>query len=272
MDLNKYLNNKTELNLLKRFSTLGNTEAFDRKLLFLTTIAEPEKWYYERDEGKTFSVIFYYIIHTFDRVFRQNKIEINADETVCVFNTGLMNSQGDEILGIFEKSFNYDENKPSSNYWHFSTFRTENERKFLQYSIPKPEIATYFEDFNELYFDPNTEITLNFDHFYDDNYTRLPTELKTLDKSTARIVFNGFLEHTIKKIKRNNRIPVPQFYREKIMFLIPVKIFGTKTVVIAVEKMGDRYIANTVLTMEMAYNCARLINKPESNWLLLTEE
>ena len=272
MELSKFLNDKQDLNLLKRFSTLGSKDAFDKKLNYLTNIADNEKWYYEREDDETFSVIFYYIIHTFDRVFKQNKLVINDDENVCIFNTGLLSNQGDEILGIFEKSFNYNSNNPSSNYWHFSTFLLENDRKFLNYSLNKPEIATYFDNFNELYFDPNTEISLNFDHFYDDNYDRLPTELKTLEKSTARIVFNGFLEHTVKKIKRNNRIPVPQFYREKIMFLIPVRILGTRTVVIAVEKLGDRYVANTVLTMDMAYNCARLLNKPESNWLLIPDE
>lgn len=270
MKLIEYLNDKENLNILKRFATLGNTEVFDNKLKYLTHIAEDEKWYYHQKDGKTFSVIFHYIIHTFDRVFQQGKINVNKDEDICVFNTGLMNNQGDEIIGVFNKSNNYDSSNPFSNYWHFSTFLTENDRKFLNLSLDKPEIATYFDNYNELYFDPNIDISLNFDHFYDDNYIRLPEELKTLDKSTARIVFNGFLDHTIKKIKRNNRIPVPQFYREKIMFLIPVKILGTRTVIIAVERLGDRYVANTVLTMEMAYNCARLINKPESNWLLIT--
>lgn len=268
--LDKYLNSKENLNTLKRFATLGLKEDFDKKLKYLCRIAEDEKWYYLQEDGTSFSVVFYYIIHTFDRVYRQNKIVISKDEEVCAFNTGLLNNQGDEILGIFKKSYKYDATNPFSNYWHFSTFIAENDRKFLNLSLNKPDIATYFEDFNELYFNPNIDIVLNFDHFYDDNYDRLPEELKSLDKSTARIVFNGFLEHTIKKIKRNNRIPVPQFYREKIMFLIPVVAFGTRTVIIAVEKLGDKYVANTVLTIEMAYNCARLLNKPESNWLLIT--
>lgn len=270
MDCKKYLNNKEDLNLLKRYSSLGGKETFDKKLFYLTTIADDEKWYYHTNDSDSFSVIFYYIIHTFDRVIKQNKIFVNEDETYSVFNTGLMNKQGDEILGVFVKSHNFDANDPTSNYWHFKTFYEENDRRFINLSLEKPNIATYFEDYNELYFDPNIEIHLNFDHFYDDNYERLPDELKTLDKDTARIVFEGFLNYTVKKIKRNNRIPVPQFYRENIMFLIPVKVFGTKTVVIAVERIGDRYIANTVLTMEMAYNCARLINRPESNWLLIS--
>src|SRR5690554_6571824 len=119
MNLNKYLNNKEELNLLKRYSSLGSREAFNKKLFYLTTIAEDEKWYYERPKAESFSVIFYYIIHTFDRVFKQNKIIVNSDETLSVFNTGLMNKLGDEILGVFEKSYNYNEDDTSSNYWHF---------------------------------------------------------------------------------------------------------------------------------------------------------
>lgn len=56
------------------------------------------------------------------------------------------------------------------------------------------------------------------------------------------------------------------------MFLIPVKVFGKKNVVIALEKINNTYIANTVLSMGMAYNCARLLNKPESDWLLSENE
>src|SRR5699024_6601497 len=125
-DLGKYLNDKDNLNLLKRFSSLGSTEAFDKKLFYLTKIADNEKWYYKRPNSESFSVIFYYIIHTFDRVFKQNKIFVNSDESLSVFNTGLMNKQGDEILGVFEKSYNYNESDPLSNYWHFKTFYEEN--------------------------------------------------------------------------------------------------------------------------------------------------
>lgn len=271
MEANSYLNNKEHLNIMRRFSNLGSNESFNSKLRYLTTIADDEKWYYNLENGKIFSVIFYYVIHTFDRVYSQNKLIINNEKDKCLFNTGLISNQGDEIFGLFEKSTYYDETDPSSNYWHFKKFIKENEREFISLSMKKPKIADYFSDYNELYFDPNIDISLNFDHFYDDNYDRLPTELQTLDKDIARQVFDGFLNHTIKKIKRNNRIPVPQFYREKIMFLIPVKVFGTKNVIIAVEKIGDTYVANTVLTMEMAYNCARLLTKPESNWLLLSE-
>lgn len=268
-NLDKYLNNNDDINLLKRFASTGSRNSFDSKLEYLTRIAEPENWLYSETNDDKISVIFYYIVHTFDRLFKQNKILINENEEIAIFNTGLLSPQGDEIIGLFEKSEYYNVDDKSSNYWHFKRFVKENERSFIELGLPLPEIASYFEEYNELYFDPNKEISVNFNHFYEDNYDRLPTELQSLDIDVARPAFQGFLDFTVKKIKRNSRIPVPQFYRDKIMFLIPVKVFGTKTVVIAVEEVGNQYIANTVLTMGMAYNCARLITKPESNWLLI---
>ena len=162
----------------------------------------------------------------------------------------------------------HDESKEWSNYWYLSKWIVRSDRDFMQLSLAAPKMASYFEDYNELFFDPELEISPNFDHIYDDNFERLPPEMQQMDKSVACQVFNGFLDHTIKRIKRNLRIPVPQFYRGKIMFLIPVKAFGTSPIVLALEKYGNGYRANTILTLNMAYTCARLLMKPESNWLL----
>lgn len=273
LDLNKYLNNKEELPKLKRFSVLGSTTDYNRKLNYLIKIAEPEEWNQtDYHSGYENSTIFYYIAHTFDRWFYQNKIYIDADENNAFFNTGLMDIQGNEIYGHFTKNKFHNEEDLESNFWYFKGFIKGNEREFITKCAIKPEIATYYDDYNELYFDPSLPIELNFDHFYDDNIKRLPLELSSLEKDIAKSVFIGFLDYTKKKIRRNDRIPVPQFYNGKITFLIPVIVFGTKTVIVAIEKINNVYIANTVLTFGMAYNCARLLNKPESNWLLPTKK
>lgn len=270
--LTKYLNNREDLPKLKRFAVLGNSRAsdFERKLDYLIRIAEKEDWdHTDVDTGYQNSTIFYYIIHTFDRCFDQNKIFIDSSCENAFFNTGLMDSQGNEIFGHFIKSIFFNSNDPSSNYWYLKAFLKSNDKEFVRVCKQRPGTPTYFDNYNELYFDPSLNIEINFDHIYEDNFDRLPDSLKSLDKETARLVFDGFLSFTKKKIMRNNRIPVPQFYDNKITFLIPVKVFDKDYVIIALEKINDQYIANTVLTMGMAYNCARLITKPESNWLLI---
>lgn len=269
MDLNKYLTNSEGTNILRRFAFIGTRENFDFKLKWLERLAEPEKWRFQEGSAEDIYVLFYYIIHTFDQCFRQEKIEITEDQEHASFNTGLMSSSGEEIYGLFTKSTTYDPQKPSSNYWHLDRFLKETDRNYMNTGLKSPEMATFFSDYNELYFDPTYEIVLYFDHIYDDNFDRLPFELQQLDKDVACQVFRGFLNHTIKKIKRNGRIPVPQYYKNKIMFLIPVKSFGKDTIVLALEKYDNKtYRGNTILTMGMAYNCARLLTKPESNWLL----
>lgn len=267
MSIKKYLVGNAELNTLRRFAVLGKREVFDSKLEYLTKIAENETWFLKEGDS-TMSVIFYYIIHTFDRLFEQEKIVIDSSETVAIANTGLMNPQGEEIFYFFVKSLSYDSNDPNSCYWHFKSFILENDSKFISLSLPKPTIATYFEDYNELYYNPNYELVLNFNHIFGDRNERLPEDFRVMPIEDARAIFNGFLERVKKRIKRNNRIPVPQYYKGKIMFLIPVKIIGGKTIIIACEKIGDTYKAHTTLTKSQAYNCARLITKPESNWLL----
>ncbi len=268
-NLLKYLNSKDDIPKLKRFANVGTAHDFNKKLDYLRRHAEPEKWDQTDLHSKyKNSTLFYYIIHTFDRVFEQGKIYVDESEENAFFNTGLMDVQGNEFLGQFEKNNLYDGDIEKYNYWHFKGFVKSNQREFIKICNEKPNIATYYTNYNEVYFDPSLPIELNFNHFYDDNLERLPEELSILDRETARMVFTGFLEFTKKKIKRNDRIAVPQFYNGKIMFLIPVVLFKKKTMVIALEKINNVYVANTVLTMGMAYNCARLLNKPESNWLL----
>lgn len=271
MKLEKYLNNKVDLPLLKRFA-IASGDSFNKKLDYLIKIAEPEEWNQtDVHTKKTNSTVFYYIIHTFDRLFVQNKIYIDELEENAFFNTGLMTSEGNEIFGHLKKSFFYDSANPTSNYWYFKTFLKSNEKEFIIKCKQKPQIATYYNDFNELYFNPDLDIEINYDHIYEDNIDRLPEEIKTIDQDTAKQIFKAALEFTKKKIKRNNRIPVPQYYNSKLMFLIPVRVFVNKTIVVAVEKINRQYIANTILSMGMAYNCARLLNKPEIDWLFLKD-
>ena len=270
MELQDYLIAREDTNLLRRFAVIGNSEALSKKLRYLEHLAEPEKWRFKDPTAfhGVLDVLFYYIVHTFDRCFNQGKISICADESAASFNTGLMTASGEEIFGVFRPFDHYEPDNPLSNYWYLTSFFKESSREFLSLGLDAPAMATYFESYSELYFDPNLEIIVNYEHILKDNYDRLPPEMQQMDPAIAAPVLSGFLDHAKKRIRRNSRIPVPQFYNGRIMFLIPLRAFGDEPMVLAVERYEGHYRANTILTLNMAYNCARLLTKPESNWLL----
>jgi hypothetical protein len=148
-------------------------------------------------------------------VFSQDKIFIDNKEENAFFNTCLLSVQGEEIFGHFTKSLFYNPNESNSNYWYFKAFLKSNDRELLNNCPNYPEIATYFDNFNELYFNVSLTIEINYDHIYDDNFDRLPDDLKTLDKETTRHVFNGFRKLTKKKLKETIEFQFLSFIETK---------------------------------------------------------
>lgn len=81
------------------------------------------------------------------------------------------------------------------------------------------------------------------------------------------------MENVKMRVRRNMRLAVPQYYNGEIMYLLPITIPVDNqrfvTMALAIEKTeSGQYRANTIFTKEMAYEKARLLMKPESNWLM----
>lgn len=62
---------------------------------------------------------------------------------------------------------------------------------------------------------------------------------------------------------------VPQYFEGKVQLLLPLCLHfdDIPDLALVVTKVGNVYQCHTCLTLDMAYNNARLIAKPESNWL-----
>lgn len=82
-------------------------------------------------------------------------------------------------------------------------------------------------------------------------------------------IINGALDTMKKKVSANYKLAIPQYYEGKIQLLLPLCLMSDNKpdVAIAVTKKNNCYQGHTCLTLDMAYNNARLIAKPESNWL-----
>ena len=249
---------------LFEFAYCGN---FTTKIVFLSQIAESEDWYYEQEnvseEIRRTSGLWRYIHYIFSKTLQMKKI-VYVDQ-YAIINTGLLSKNGEDIYMLFEKNTIPD---PKMAKFILKTFLYQSSREMplcLHGHLPEP--IDFFEDHPELiYFDTRFEIIMNVDHIYDDNFIRLPKQMQEFDRITALTLLEGAKIKAIRRIKRNNRLVVPQEYLGNIQYLMPLEILG-EVIPLVLEKNENHYRANTVLTFGMAYSNARLLMKPESSWL-----
>lgn len=256
----KYLSqNDQEKSLLQRFALLGKSEVKDAFFNDLIQLAEPEIWV-TPESGYSYDILFSYFHNTFEKAAKDGLILFSQNEDFACFNTGLLTTNGEDVIALFNKFAN----KYCS--YHLFGFRKESDRQIMENFCETPKVVQYFENPEKIYFNPNFEVIKNLDHILDDNFDRFPEVLRDKGKVHIKSLLIHALDLTIKRCQRNYRIAVPQYYLEKITYLLPVDLDGHK-MALAVEEINKRYRANTIFTLDMAYKNARLLMKPEADWL-----
>ena len=216
----------------------------------LSKIVEKEKW--SNNTYPNNGILANYIVKTYDKLTSEKKIVIG--QNYALFNTGLFNKYYDQIYA-------YQSGTDIS-------FLTGYELSNIGIS-DRPERANYFEHPELLLFDWHYPIDVHYKHILDDerNKDRLPKEF--LNSSNKINIINGALDTMKKKVSVNYKLAIPQYYDGKIQLLLPLCLTSDDIpdVALAVTKKNNCYQGHTCLTLDMAYNNARLIAKPESDWL-----
>lgn len=199
------------------------------------------------------------------RLKEQDKI-VKKDNFYC-FNTGLVTENQQEIFAIFRQG----EKNVS-----FMRFCNESHSALGHYS-PLPDRATYFNDPADLIFDSRLDFRIRIDHIIDDeiNFQRFPSDIQSLSKHQLVNTFNGAIEHAKKRVNRNYKTAIPQFYRGvfvpqgQLQLLLPLCLKDPAKADLALAIFKDKgfYSGRTCLTLDMAINNARLIAKPDDEWL-----
>lgn len=253
-----------EVNLFD-YAFCGTADVFAKAIANLAAIAEDENWSFD---GRPYSVLYNYIKGTFRQCYVQGKVLVSDDGEYSCFNTGLLTKHGNDIVGFFAKN-KYEDVQD----WYLVSFRDVSDRQFLNAFDCVPEIATYTDNYEELYFNPNYPLILNIDHILDDNWERI-SDVVPMSKRVVHKLIESAVADAKKQVRRNVRLAVPQYYNNKISYLLPLRIpledsDDTVVMALAIELTAKKhYRANTIYTKEMAYECARLIMRPESNWLM----
>lgn len=139
------------------------------------------------------------------------------------------------------------------------------------FSSNLPDIANFFEKPELLIFNPKCELIPDIEHIITDNKSRFPAHLQNADDSELRRQLVGAIDEVKKKVRTNYKIAIPQYYAGRIQLLLPLCLTAgspNPDLALVVQKLNaTTYKASTCLTLKMAYNNARLIVKPQSEWL-----
>lgn len=232
---------------------------YDAKIEYLAKMTD-ENWNFH---GKTNNLILKnYLKYTTKKLEEENKIM--TTDNYCIINTGLFTPYYEPIYIYAEKNLS-----DSKQDWWFKSFSTSYDLGNLGIT-ELPERANYFQDPSQLVFDVNCKINVQFKHIYDDedNRNRIPKEI--VNSKNIHSIFKGAIDTMVKKVTANYKIAVPQYFNGKIQLLLPLCLVDESIpdLALVVTKVNNVYQGHTCLTMEMAYNNARLIAKPESNWLV----
>ncbi len=90
-----------------------------------------------------------------------------------------------------------------------------------------------------------------------------------MDRYQLAVLLEGTIKDAVRRVKRNYKTAVPQFYNGNLQLLLPICLSSKASADLAlvVSKENGVYRATTCLTLDMAINNARLIAKPDDEWL-----
>jgi len=256
------------LDRLARFADMGGPGWLTR----LDDISEDEPWEYKHTTApEPLPILRSYVRHTFRRLEEmEGGIGYSKDEKFAAFNTGLVTPNQEDIFALFGAN-----PRPNRQPWRLMGFQKASDRQFLnQFGASLPPLANYFEDPSVLLYDRRCELFVSIDHVME-NIDRFPKHLQA-NAYVARQLLISAEATTKKRVYRNYKAAVPQFYRDKggagsVQLLIPICLENPAradlALVVGKTETGTAYRGSTVLTLDMAYNNARLLARPDTEWL-----
>jgi len=247
---------------------------YEENIKFLAqNLADSEIWDFSDSVEKKFAILKNYLEYSYRRLKEESKIFYTKNNEFCIFNTGLVTSNQEDIFAFFEISKSVRKDKKELAPYYFKGFFKHSDSILLEkFGEFLPETANFFEKPELLLLNPKYKIIPDIEHIITDNKTRFPSHLQNADDAELRRQLKGAIEDVTKKVRTNYKIAIPQYYDGKVQLLLPLCLTSgspNPDLALVIGKISGQeiYSAKTCLTLKMAYNNARLIVKPQSDWL-----
>jgi hypothetical protein len=244
-------------------------------LAVLAGMAQPDEWEYRRTTSdRPLPILRNYVVYTFRRAHHQERVsEIQEEDGSkhAAFNTGLLTPHFEGIYGYFVEQTNPAFRQP----WFLQGFYRESDHRLLRFQ-KLPDRASYFDEPADLLYDPRLDLRIQYEHIVNDSVERFPDDLQQDERRRVEAVRQA-VKHAEFRVQQNYKAAIPQYYWPtridtdpgKLQLLLPLCLqdVNRADLALSVDKVGSVYRAATVLTLDMAYNNARLIARPDKEWL-----
>jgi hypothetical protein len=259
-----------------------------------------------RNPERPFPILYSYLLHTFGRLVLEKKVMVNPDAKIAAFNTGLVDRRYEPIYAMFEPNPDPRTPWALSGFCvageglhgqnlvrHLAQLPTPahyfDDAVDLLYDVRagKPEaawehviidrIGRYPADFLDEHWPAGfqkRDVTGMSEEERKVYYRSLGQEIAKDSRIYRRMMnrFRDAMELSIKRVAWNYKTAIPTYYPRvnRLQLLLPVCLVADDVVdlALAVEKTpSGRYLGHTVLPLDWAYKNARLVCRPDSDWL-----
>lgn len=274
----------------------------------LKTMALKERWYYKTQNiTYPFPILSKYLVYTFFRLAKESgKIKVN--EQFAAFNTGLVNNLYEPIFALFEKNRIEGKQKWYFHEFCISGVGKAGKILASNFNPLPERAQFFNNSSELIYDFTASEPQMNWNHIILDNVSRLPIEfledhkptgflfretytMDTLerneyfeslakaiesDSKKFRMIKNRFadsLSLALKRVQWNFKTAIPMYYppMDKMSLLLPLSLTDDEVIdlaLVAEKTKSGSYLGHTILPLAWAYSNARLITRPDSDWLI----
>jgi len=280
---------------------------FRQAVVDLKNMALKERWFYKsQNPAFPFPILSKYLMYTFFRLSKESG-KIKTTEKYAAFNTGLVNNLYEPIYALFGKNrvqgrqeWYFLEfcisgvDKAGKNLASNFNPLPERARYFsnpsdLIYDINAPEpqlnwnhiildnvsrLPINFLEENKpegfLFRDTSTMNTVERSQYYSDLSSAIENDSKRFRAIKNR--FSDSLNLALKRVEWNFKTAIPMYFplRNKLSLLLPLSLIDDEIIdltLVTEKTQSGNYLGHTILPLDWAYSNARLITRPESDWL-----
>ncbi len=292
-------------NKIRNWAYMGD---FRQAINDLKNIALKERWYFKtQDPTDPYPILSKYLTYTFFRLSNE-KGKILISDNYAAFNTGLVNELYEPIYALFEKNKLQDKQEWYFHEFCISGVGRTGKTLASNFNPLPQRAHFFDNPSELIYDINAPEPQLNWNHIILDNVSRLPiefleenkptgfifrdtSEMNTIEKTQYyqqlanaiekdskkfRAIKNRFsdsLSLALKRVQWNFKTAIPMYYpsNNKLSLLLPLSLIDDDVIDLALvteKTKSGSYLGHTILPLTWAYSNARLITRPDSDWLI----